>query len=163
MPLFIELTSVFEINGHGWIDKSLFYLVCLFVVVVLFLEKLLFVFCFVFNSSLSLVGFLGRLTWIRLQQPQEQCHPYLPACAAFSCVQTMVWLAVFGIFFTHMQMLMHATAYRGCTNTVREFALEVEVETRTKILVIPGNQSHISFASFFILFFNPTLCRLFTE
>ena len=93
---------------------------------------------FVFNSSLSLVGFLGCVTWVRLEQPQEQCHPYLPACAAFSWVQTMVWLAVFGIFFTHMQMLMHAIAYRGCTNTVREFALEVEVETRTKILVIQG-------------------------
>lgn len=40
MPLFIELTSVFETNGHGWIDESLFFIffACLLVVVVLFLE-----------------------------------------------------------------------------------------------------------------------------
>ena len=32
------------------------------------------------------------------QQPQEQRYPFLLVCAAFSCVRTMVWLPVFGIF-----------------------------------------------------------------
>ena len=49
MPLFIELTTVFQINGHGWIDVSfLSFFVCLFVVVVLFLGIcfVCFLFCF---------------------------------------------------------------------------------------------------------------------
>ena len=29
---------------------------------------------------------------------QEQRYPFLSVCAVFSCVQTMVWLPVFGIF-----------------------------------------------------------------
>ena len=29
-------------------------------------------------------------------------------------------------FFMHAQMLMHAKAHSGCTNTIREFALKVE-------------------------------------
>ena len=41
---------------------------------------------------------LGCLTLIRPQQLQEQQHPFLSACAAFSCVQTMVWLPVFRFF-----------------------------------------------------------------
>ena len=48
--------------------------------------------------SLSLAGNSGRLTWVRLQQPQEQCYPFLSVCAVFLCVQTIVWLPVFGIF-----------------------------------------------------------------
>ena len=32
------------------------------------------------------------------QQLREQRYPFLSVCAVFSCVQTMVWLPVFGIF-----------------------------------------------------------------
>ena len=32
------------------------------------------------------------------EQPQEQRYPFLPACAIFSCVQTLVWLTVFETF-----------------------------------------------------------------
>ena len=32
------------------------------------------------------------------QQPQEQRDPFLPVCAVFPCVHTMVWLPVFVIF-----------------------------------------------------------------
>ena len=32
------------------------------------------------------------------QQPEEQRYPFLSVCAAFSCVPTMVWLPVLGIF-----------------------------------------------------------------
>ena len=33
----------------------------------------------------------------KVQQLQEQHYPFLPVCVIFSCVQTMVWLPVFGI------------------------------------------------------------------
>ena len=52
-------------------------------------------------SLLSLAGTSGRLTWARLQQLQEQCYPFQVGCAVFSCVHTMVWLTVFGIFNMH--------------------------------------------------------------
>ena len=60
-------------------------------------------FVFFFDStSLSLVHtklvspYLGKA-----QQPREQRYPFLPACVVFSCVRTMVWLPVFGIFNVH--------------------------------------------------------------
>ena len=37
---------------------------------------------------LSLAGNLGHLTWVRLQQPQEQRYPFLTVCVLFLCVQT---------------------------------------------------------------------------
>ena len=46
----------------------------------------------------SLAGNLGCLTWVRLQQPQEQCCPFLPMCAVVLFIQTVVWLPLFGIF-----------------------------------------------------------------
>ena len=41
---------------------------------------------FVLVFHLSLAGNSGRLTWVRLQQPQEQRHPFLTVRAVFSCV-----------------------------------------------------------------------------
>ena len=32
------------------------------------------------------------------QQPQEQCYPFLSVCAVLLCLQTVIWLPVFGIF-----------------------------------------------------------------
>ena len=37
----------------------------------------------------------------KAQQPLGQCYPFLSVSAVFSCVQTMVWLSVFGIFNMH--------------------------------------------------------------
>ena len=37
----------------------------------------------------------------RAQELQEQCYPFLLVSAVFPCVQTMVWLPVFGIFNVH--------------------------------------------------------------
>ena len=34
----------------------------------------------------------------KVEQPQKQHYPLLLVCALFSCVQTMVWLPVLGIF-----------------------------------------------------------------
>ena len=45
--------------------------------------------------------YLGCLTWVKLQQPQEQCYPFLPLCAVSVRVQTMVQLSTFGIFDVH--------------------------------------------------------------
>ena len=53
----------------------------------------------------------------KTQQLQVQHYPFLSVFAVCSCVQTLVWLPVFG-FFTCAQMLMHVIAYRGCTDTV---------------------------------------------
>ena len=46
----------------------------------------------------------------KAQQPQEGRYPFLSVCAVFSCVQTMVWLPVFGIF----NMCIDADAF-DCT------------------------------------------------
>ena len=46
---------------------------------------------------LSLAGNSGRLTWVRLQQPQEQRYPFLSVRAVFSCVHTKVRLPMLGI------------------------------------------------------------------
>ena len=58
--------------------------------------------CFIFIfliTALSLVRNSGRLYRVRYaQQPQEERHPFLPVCAVFTCVRTMAWLPVFGLF-----------------------------------------------------------------
>ena len=102
----------------------------------------------IFHSPL--VGNLGYFTRVRLRQPQEQCYPFLPMCAVFPHLQTIVWLPFFFFlkdFLMCPQMLMHATphrvsylgfytvnhcgyirvnAHRGCMNTVRESTLQVD-------------------------------------
>ena len=51
--------------------------------VLFFLSFFFFIFvCIVLH--LPLAGNSGRLTWIRLQQPQEQRYPFLTVCAVFS-------------------------------------------------------------------------------
>ena len=63
-------------------------------------------------------GNSGRPTHIiKAQQPKEQRYPFLSVCAVFSCVQTCL---------TWAQILMHAIAHGGCTDTVRESALKVD-------------------------------------
>ena len=49
-----------------------------------------------FQYLLSLSGKSGRLARVKIKQLQE--YPFLPVCSVFSCVQTMVWVPVFGIF-----------------------------------------------------------------
>ena len=56
---------------------------------------LLFLFlCFINTLSKN----LGRLTWVGLQPPQEQCCPFVRVCVLFSCAQTVLWLPVLGVF-----------------------------------------------------------------
>ena len=106
--------------------------VCLFLV---FFVLFFFFRCHFINRS--------REIWIPfLQQPQEQRYPFQPVCAVFSCVQTMVWLPVFGGL-TCTEMLMHGIAHRHCTNTVAESALK---RNRTGVSFAPG-------------FLDPMLCQ----
>ena len=53
-----------------------------------------------FSTSLSLGGNLGYLTLVRHSSRKSSAtHSY--QCVVFSCVQTMAWLPVFGIFNVH--------------------------------------------------------------
>ena len=79
--------------------------------------------------------------------------PLLSMCAVFSCVQTMVWLPVFG-FLTCPQMLIHVIVHGGCTDTVRESALETDSGKKKKeegkkikkSLAAPGIRTRFSIA-----------------
>ena len=64
----------------------------------------------------------GRLTWVRLQQPHEQCYPFLTVRAVFSCVQAKVGLRSL----TCDHILQQAIAHEGCTDTVGESKLKVD-------------------------------------
>ena len=61
----------------------------------------------------------------KAQQLQEQRYPFLSVCAVFSCIRQ--WYdCQCSVFLTSAQMLMHATSHEGCTDTVRQSALEVD-------------------------------------
>ena len=56
------------------------------------------------------------------QQQQEQRYPFLKVvCAAFPCVQTMVYVCQCLGFLTCARMLMHAIAHWGRMNIIREY------------------------------------------
>ena len=66
-------------------------------------------------------GNSGRHTrWVRHSSCKSSAA-HCPLCAIFSRVQTIVWLKC-------MQISMHAIVHGGCTDTVRESALEVDWE-----------------------------------
>ena len=75
------------------------------------------------GTSLSLVENLGKLTWVRQQEPQEQHYPFLRV--QYFCVSKQ-WHGIWD--FQWAQMLMHVTAHRGCAKSVRESALRVDLE-----------------------------------
>ena len=63
----------------------------------------------------------------KAQQPREQRYLFLPVCAVISCVQTMVWLPVFGIVNVRKGVTDACdTAHGDCMDIVRESALEVD-------------------------------------
>ena len=57
--------------------------------------------CVCVSTSLSPCWKFGSPNLGMGQQPQEQRYPFLSVCAVFSCVQTVVWLPVLGIFNVH--------------------------------------------------------------
>ena len=63
---------------------------------------------------------------ILAQQPQEQCYPFLSVCAVFPCVQTVIWLPVFGIFNMSTDVDACNCAQSGCLDTISESALKVD-------------------------------------
>ena len=74
----------------------------------------------------SLAGNLGTI-----QQPQEQCYPFLSVCSIFVCSNSVSgnWYDCQCLGFSMCaQMLMHAIAHGhgGCMDTIRESALEID-------------------------------------
>ena len=51
----------------------------------------------------NLAGNPGGLTWVRLQQRQDQRYPFPTVRAVFSSVQTMAWLPVLWTFNVHTE------------------------------------------------------------
>ena len=102
---------------------------------------LVFYFCFKFSTSLIPAGKSGRLTWVRLQQPQEQRYPFLTMPAVFSCVQAKVWLPVLGSFNVH-------TDVNACDCTRGLYGHRKRVGTKSwlveKSLGAPGNRTCLS-------------------
>ena len=87
------------------------------------LERTLKFFC-VCCISLSLAGNSGLLTWERHSSRKSS------ATHSYQCVQSFrVYKQRYGCqclgFLAGAQMLMHAVAHGGCTDTVRKSALEV--------------------------------------
>ena len=86
----------------------------------------------------------GHLTWVRLQQPQEQHYPFLPVCATiYFCVsnQWYYWMSVFGIFNVHS----HVDAC-NCTwklyGTVRESAVKADSGRKIHCCAGESNSRH---------------------
>ena len=105
-----------------------------------------FFFFFFFSASLSLTGNFGSSYLCKAQQPQEQRYPFLSVFAAFSCVQTMTWLPVFGIFNVRTRfrcMRLHTgagwTSYKSLhwKLTLGEKSLAAS-GTRTRVSIAPG-------------------------
>ena len=65
-------------------------------------------FWFFFYYFIVPCGKFGSPYLGKTQQPQEQCYRFLSVRAAFSCVQTMVWLPVFGNFNVRTDWLIFA-------------------------------------------------------
>ena len=87
-------------------------------------------------SSFSTTSFVhcGKCGSPRLgkaQPPKEQRYPFLSGCVVFSCVKTMVWLPVLGIFNerTNIDASDWARGLYECVHQ-RECALEVDPERK---------------------------------
>ena len=81
---------------------------------------------FSLSTSLFLAGNSGQLTWVRNSSHKSSASAtHACQCVQYFRVQTMVWCRCLGLL-TCAQMSMHAIAHGGCTDTVRESALEVD-------------------------------------
>ena len=79
------------------------------------------------STSLSLAGNSGRLTRVIRQSSRKSSaiYPLLLVCAAFCVCSINGMAARVWEFLTCAQVLMHAIAHGGCTDTVRESAMEI--------------------------------------
>ena len=77
------------------------------------------------------------------QPPQEKRYPFIPVWVVFICVQTMVWLPLFGIYNMHINdvcVWLHTRAVR----TPSESALKADSGRKT--LAAPGTRTRVSVA-----------------
>ena len=72
------------------------------------------------STSLSIVKDSGHLTWVMLQQPQEQHCPFLLACAVFLGLASSFWIVN-----VHDDVDVYDCTW-SCANAVRESTLEVD-------------------------------------
>ena len=103
---------------------------------------------FLGSNSLSHKGI-----WVALQE-QEQHYSFLSVCAVFLCVQTTVWLPVFGTFNVCTEISACECTrglYRCCKRVCTKRWL------REKSLAAPGTQTCISVVPWF---FSPTMYHL---
>ena len=86
-----------------------------------------------FITSLSLTRNLGCLTWVRHSSCKSNAYTHshlipipINVCSIFMCSTKWhnLWLPVFGIFYVHTCVLMHATTHRGCADTVSRVCTE---------------------------------------
>ena len=81
--------------------------------------------CVFFALHLSLAGNSDRLTWVRLQQQQEQRYPFLTVREVLLCVRTKEELPMVWIFNVRTDV-NSCDCTRGCADTVTESALKVD-------------------------------------
>ena len=93
----------------------------------------------------------GRLTWVRLQQPQEQRYPFYQCVWYFRVSKQRYGCQCLGSL-TCTQMLTPAIAHRGFTDTVRESALKVDSGRKIPCRTLESNLCQRRTG--------PTLCQL---
>ena len=107
-----------------------------------------------FSSSWSSVGNSGSLTWLRHSSRKSsathsyQCEQYFRVSRQWYGCQSLGSL-------TRAQVLMHAIEQRGCTDTVRESALEVDAVRK-----IPCRTGDSNLRQYCTWIFNRTLYQL---
>ena len=79
---------------------------------------------FLFSTSLSLARKSGRLTWVRLSSRKSSATRSCRCLEHFRVSKQSYGFQCWG-FLTCAQMLMHAIAHGGCTDTVRESTVEL--------------------------------------
>ena len=98
--------------------------ICIFVVIYIYnvchIDISIYIF---FSTSVSLAENSGRLTWVK-HSNRKTSATHFYQCVQCLCVLTVDWLPVFWVFHV-ADMLMRAIALGGCTDTVRDSALEV--------------------------------------
>ena len=107
----------------------------------IFFHSLFFIVALHLALHLTLAGNSGHLTWVRLQQPQQQRYPFLTVRAIFPCVPAKVWLPTLGIFNVY-------TDVNACDCTWGLFrhhkSLHCKLTLEEKSFARPGNWTCIS-------------------
>ena len=79
------------------------------------------------STSLSLAGNWGCLTWVRHSSSKMSATHSSKCVQYFRVSKQWYGCQCLGLL-TWAQMLVHAIAHRGCTDTIRESALKVDGE-----------------------------------